>query len=129
MFFIDHMKKNRLTFLVLFIAGLMILLLPDDGEPVIKLNELHGPSWQDLIGLTLILFAWLFSCFIIVKNWKNIRSKVGQRNLILCLSIYVISVTGIFFSLRSSNEMLLWIFAVCAASINTLFIIFAFNKQ
>ena len=123
------MKKSSLIFLVIFFAGLMILLLPDNGEPVIKLNKMHGPSWQDLIGLILVLIAWFFSCFIIVKNWENIASKVGPRNMILSLSIYFISVIGIFFSLLISNDMLLWVFTACAVLINILFILFAFSKQ
>ena len=123
------MKKNRLIFLVIFIVGLVTLLLPDNGKPVIKLNEMHGPSWVDLIGLILVLIAWLFSCLIIIKNWKNLCSRVGRRNMILSLSIYFISVIGICLSLNISHDILLWIFAVCAALINTLFIVFAFGKQ
>ena len=129
MLFIDHMKKSSLIFLGTFIAGLLILILPDNGEPVIELNEMHGPSWEDLIGLILVLLAWLFSCLIIIKNWKNIGRKAGNRSVVMSLSIYIISVVGIFFSLFISNDVLLWIFTACAVSINTLFIIYASRRQ
>ena len=73
------MVNKKWILLILFIAGLIILILPDQGNQAIQLNDSHGPSFQDLIGLGLILISWFSSCVIVIGNWKKIKSNLGGQ--------------------------------------------------
>ena len=123
------MRKKKWALFILFIAGLIILLLPDRGKQIIRLNERHGPSIQDLIGLVLILLSWLFSCAVVISNWKKIKLKTGHKTFNLLLIVYVLSIIGIILSLTFSSDIFLWICATVGLLINTLFIIYALNKK
>ena len=123
------MLNNKWGLLLLFIAGLIIVLLPDPGKPVIELNKSHGPSVQDLIGLGLILISWLFTCIIVIRNWEKIKSKIGNRALKLLIIIYLLAVIGIAISLAVSSDLMLWICVTVGSLINILCIIYAFAKK
>lgn len=127
--FISVMTTKKWILLILFIAGLIILLLPDQGKPVIVLNEKHGPSFQDLTGLLLMLISWLVSCIVVVRKWKVIKSKTGDRNSRLLVIVYVLSIIGVCLSLLFSSDLLLWSCVVIGSFINILFIIYAFDKR
>lgn len=123
------MLNNKWVLLILFITGLIIVVLPDSGKPVIALNKSHGPSMQDLIGLGLLLLSWLFSCAIVIRNWKKIKSKIGDKTFRLLIIIYLLAMTGIVLALVVSSDCLLWICVAVGLSINILFIIYAFAKN
>lgn len=127
--FISVMTSKKWILLILFIAGLIILLLPDKGEPIIALNKKHGPSLQDLIGLLLMLISWLASCVVVARKWKVVKSKTGDRNSRLLVLVYILSITGVVLSLLFSYDPLLWACAAIAAFTNILFIIYAFGKS
>ena len=127
--FTSVMTNKKWILLLLFIAGLIILLLPDQGKPVIVLNKKHGPSLQDLIGLLLMLISWFVSCIVVVKKWKEVRLKTGSRIFSLLILVYILSIIGITLSLMFSSDLILWSCAAIAGSINILFIIHAFNKE
>ena len=122
------MPNNKWVILVLFITGLIIVVLPDSGEPVIELNKSHGPSIQDSIGLGLILISWLFSCIVVIRNWKKIKSRIGNTTFRLLIIIYLLAMTGIILSLVVSYDFFLWISVAVGLLINILFFIYAFNK-
>ena len=123
------MLTNKWVLLILFITGLIIVVLPDSGKPVIALNKTHGPSIQDLIGLGFLLISWLFSCGIVIRNLKKIKSKIGNRTLKLLIIIYLLATIGIVLALVVSFDFLLWISVAVGLSINILFIIYAFAKN
>jgi len=123
------MTNKNWILLILFIAGLIILLLPDKGEPVIVLNESHGPSLQDLIGLVLMLISWFASCIVVVREWQTVKSKTGDRNSSLLILAYILSIIGIVLSLLFSFDLLLWPCIAIASVINISLIIYAFNKR
>lgn len=122
------MLNNKWVLLILFITGLIIVVLPDSGKPVIALNKSHGPSMQDLIGLGLLLISWLFSCIIVIRNWKKIKSKIGNRTFGLLLMIYLVAMAGIILSLVVSSDLFLWICVAVGLLINILFVGYAINK-
>ena len=99
------MNGKAWIFLLLFVAGLIVLLLPDNGNRILTLNEKHGPSLQDLIGLGMMLIAWLYSCLVIIKNVQYLRKKLGEGRLILFLSIYILSIAGICISLNVTSNV------------------------
>lgn len=123
------MFKPKWILLIIAIAGVIILLLPDKGHPLIAFNKAHGPSFQDLIGLALILISWLFGVFLVVKNWNKIKTRVGTKNVLLFLSIYLLSFIGIVMALKTSLDWILWPCVTIALLINILFVILSFAKK
>ena len=122
------MLNNKWVLLILFITGLIIVVLPDSEKRVIALNKSHGPSMQDLIGLGLLLISWLFSCIIVIRSWKKIKSKIGNRTFRLLIIIYLAAFAGIILSLAISSDFFLWICVAVGLLINILYFIYAFNK-
>ena len=122
------MLNNKWVLLILFIAGLIIVVLPDSGKAVIELNKSHGPSIQDSIGLGLILISWLFGCTIVVRNWRKIKSRIGNRTFRLLIMIYLLALIGIILSLALSSEFFLWPCVAVGLLINMLYVIYAFKK-
>ena len=122
------MLNNKWVLLILFITGLIIVVLPDSEKRVIALNKSHGPSMQDLIGLGLLLISWLFSCIIVIRSWKKIESKIGNRTFGLLLMIYLVAMAGIILSFVVSSDLFLWICVAVGLLINILFVGYAINK-
>ena len=112
-----------------FIAGLFILLLPDNGVPVIKLNEEHGPSSIDLVGLSLMLGSWLISYILVFMRWQKVINKFGKSNTIALCFLYFILILGIVAGLMLSSEWILWPSAITAFLINIAFLIPVFRRN
>jgi hypothetical protein len=127
--FISVMTNKKWILLLLFIAGLIILLLPDQGKPVIVLNKKHGPSLQDLIGLLLMLISWLVSCIVVIRGWEVVKLKTGNSNFRLLIVIYIVSIIGITLCLKLSFDLILWFCIAVGSFVNILFIIYAFDKR
>jgi hypothetical protein len=52
--------KRRLSLWMLGSAvGVLIIGLPDNDDRLFSIAEAHGPSFVDLVGVTLIIGAWL----------------------------------------------------------------------
>lgn len=119
------MPIKKWILLILFITGLVILLLPDKGVPVIVLNERHGPSFPDVTGLVLIVISWTLSCIAVIRQWKVIQSKIGDKTSRLLVMIYILSISGVVLSLLFSFDLLLWSCAAIGCFINILFIVYA----
>ena len=120
--------KSRIL-LILFIAGLIILLLPDVGKPIIVLNENHGPSLLDIAGLLLMFASWFLSCIVIAKRWEKIKLKIPNSAFVSLIIIYILSVIGVALSLLLTSDIMLWLCAAIAGLINILFVIYAFGKS
>ena len=111
--------------MLFFLAGLIILLLPDHGEPVFVLNKMHGPSLMDLVGILLMFPGWLISCTFIISKWKQIKKWIGAGTVYMLLIFYLVPILTIVFALGFSVEWLLWTCVVIASLINLLFIVVA----
>jgi hypothetical protein len=123
------MYISRWILFIIFLAGLIILLLPDKGSPVISLTQIHGPSFLDLAGLGLMLASWLVSTIIFIKRWKQVIEKTGRNISFLLLILYLFSLFGITTALSLSVEWLLWTCVALASAINIFFIISAFRLK
>jgi len=123
------MTAKNLILLILFIAGLIILLLPDMGKPIIVLNENHGPSLWDIAGLLLMLASWFLICMVIAKKWQKIKLKIPGPGFVSLIIIYILSIIGVALSLLFSSDVMLWLCAAMAGLINILFVIYAFDKS
>jgi uncharacterized membrane protein YidH (DUF202 family) len=86
--------------LILIVAGIVIVALPDNGERLFSLSRDHGPSLQDALGLILVFigYGWLLT-----QAWKR-REKILQYKdrlsfkvipLLLVISIVLIIVSVI----------------------------------
>ena len=113
----------------IFITGLVILVLPDNGTPVIILNKTHRLSLVDLAGLSLMLGSWLISYFLEVIRWKKVQKRFGKSNTYLLCVLYFILVSGIGTGLMVSSEWILWSCAVIAFLINVAFLVPAFRRN
>lgn len=66
-------KLSSIPFLVLLIGtGSVIVALPDNNNRIFSLSKAHGPSFQDAIGLLLILLAY---GILVAKAWRR-RARV-----------------------------------------------------
>jgi hypothetical protein len=124
-----HMKRKTWILVVVFIFGFLILILPDDGTAVFRLNEKHGPSWADILGLLLIGIGWAGLSYRAVINWKLITETFGKTNARLLLALYCISILGIAIALTIGIEWILWMSTAIASIINFSFIIVAFPRR
>jgi hypothetical protein len=122
------MTRPAWILIIIFSAGLIILLSPDKDIPVIKLNEFHGPSVLDLTGLLLMLAAWLASTIMIFRRWTRITKTIDKNIVYILLAIYLLSVSGIVFCLIFSSEWLLWLCVTIAALINITLLVSALRK-
>lgn len=119
--------KYRWLLLIIFFTGLLILLLPDSGRPVIRLSKEHGPSIPDLAGLFLMLTSWLISVVFITKRRSDLAKRFGNPGLLIMIVLYLFSIAGIIAGLNLSLEWMIWISVAIATIINISFIISAFK--
>ena len=115
--------------ILLFTIGLIILVLPDNGRPVIRFNERHGPSLIDLTGISLVLVSWVASTIIIINRWPAIRRRLGKGKVYLLTLMYFLFLSGTLLGLILSLDLMLWFFAGAAFLVNILFVIFAFQLK
>jgi len=124
------MTKTFWILFVVFLAGLIILILPDNDEPpVIKLNKAHGPSPVDLAGLLLMLGSWLVSYVLVFIHRKKVIKMFGKGNVTLLCLLYFILVLGIAIGLMLSSEWILWSCVTIAFMINVAFLIPVFRRN
>ncbi len=112
-----------------FLAGLIILLLPDNNDRMIRLNKNHGPSLLDLAGIILMISAWLASCILVIKKWAGIIKSIGRSTTFFLFVLYLFSLSGVVLSLVLSLELLLWINVTIAVITNASLIITAMRAK
>jgi hypothetical protein len=113
----------------IFILGVVILILPDKGAPLIRLNEAHGPSLTDMVGLLMIIVGWAGLSYLVVRNWKTIDRSFRRTNARLLLALYFISILGIVMALQVKLEWMLWMSVAIATIINATFVIVALTRR
>ena len=123
------MTKSLLILITIFLAGLIILLLPDNNDPIIKFNKIHGPSLQDLAGLVLIISVWFASCIFVIKKWSQVIKSIGRSTVYFIILLYLFSLSGIVLALILSLDLLLWISIVLATINNVTVIIIAIRAK
>ena len=123
------MTRNHFILGAIFMIGLIILILPDQQPPVMRLNESHGPSWIDMLGLSLITVGWAGLSYGVIKNWKLTYKTIGRSSARLLLALYIISILGIVFAIQTGTEWLLWLAIAIAGSINVLLIFATLHRQ
>jgi len=104
-------------------------MLPDNNDPMIRLNKIHGPSLQDLAGLVMMISAWIASCILVIKRWPEIIKSTGRSTAYFLVLFYLFSLSGIVLALILSLDLLLWISIVLAISNNATVIIIAIRAK
>jgi hypothetical protein len=102
------MTRSLLILTTIFLTGLVILLLSDNDDPIIRLNKIHGPSLQDLAGLVLMISVWLASCIFVIKKWPRIIKSLGPSTAYFLGLLYLFSLSGVVLALILSFDFLLW---------------------
>ena len=123
------MTRLLLILASIFLAGLIILLLPDNNNPIIRLNKIHGPSLQDLAGLVLMISAWFVSCIFVIKKWPQIIKSIGRSTAYFLVLLYLFSLSGVVLALILSLDLLLWISITIAVITNVSVIITAIRAK
>jgi hypothetical protein len=123
------MTRPLLILITVFLAGLIILLLPDNNDRIITLNKIHGPSLQDLAGLVLMISVWAVSCIFVIKKWLLVIKSIGRSTAYLLVLLYLFSLSGVALALILSFDLLLWICITIAVIINVLVIITAIRAK
>ena len=111
------MKVSYVLCLAIILLGLIILIFPDEGYPVlIKLNNTHGPSFLDIIGLVLIFSAYsVFGYAIFRSHGVPLYKKLFMLSYVLLIGVGL----GLYFE----DEWVLWSAVGIIVSIQT-FVIF-----
>ena len=123
------MNRPLLILTTIFLAGLIILLLPDNNDRIISLNKIHGPSLQDLVGLVLMISVWLASCLFVIKKWPQVIKRIGRSTAYFLILLYPLSLSGVVLALTMSVDLLLWISITIAVIINASVIITAIRTK
>lgn len=123
------MMKPLLILTTIFLAGLIILLLPDNNDPMIRLNKIHGPSLQDLAGLVLMISVWFASCIFVIKKWPRVIKRIGRNTTYFLVLFYLFSLSGVVLALILSLDLLLWISITLALITNVSVIITAIRAK
>ena len=123
------MNRFAWILILLFTLGLIILVLPDKDSQVIKINEQHGPSLFDLVGLFLILLGWTGSSIFLIRQWRSMVQKSGKQKIYILIIMYFLFLIGIIIALTISLDWMLWLFTAGAFLVNVQLVILAFQTR
>lgn len=129
LFYFDPMARPLLISIIIFLTGLIILLLPDNNDRIIRLNKTHGPSLLDLAGLVLMISVWFASCILVIKKWHLVIKNIGRSTAYFLVFLYLLSLSGVIMALILSIDLLLWISIAIAVIANVSFIITAIRAK
>lgn len=115
--------------LVLLIAGIVIVLLPDSDKRLFSFNKDHGPSMQDMIGLSLIIIGWIWIVVRIISNRNQLVFRLGLFKLRLMALLIVAGGALIAAGILSELNNLLWIGIALSAFAYVFLMIPAFRKD
>lgn len=88
--------------------GLILVMIPDRGVPLIQFNPNHGPSALDTVGLALILAAWLYMVAKTVVEKKRVVQHHGMEKIKRLIGYVVLGGASIFFGLQIELDFVLW---------------------
>jgi len=122
--------KTLWIILLLMAAGMVVMLLPDDGPRVASFNKDHGPSRIDLIGVTMVVAGWLLIVWRIVSKRKDVLLFFGSAKVLL-LVLFIVTgalliVAGLAYYM---SDALLWTGGSVSVLAYTLLMIPAFRSE
>ena len=78
-----HQADGRRTFRVAAwllgsAAGAAVIALPDSDDRVVSISQTHGPSLVDLIGMIIVLVAWLPVVALLWSHRALLRGRAAR---------------------------------------------------
>jgi hypothetical protein len=125
------MKTSTMLLCLMTVAvGLVVLAWPEQNDQMmIQLNDAHGPSMLDLVGLAIIMLGYLPFLFNFIHNLKSVIALKGKRTVMItsmavfdCLILIGI---GLFLEL----DWLLWIGVAGAVSAQVVLFYFSYAAE
>lgn len=123
------MHKSFWIVVLLLIAGIIIVLLPDADKRIFSFNKEHGPSLQDTIGLFLIMIGWIWIVLRIISNRNQLVIRLGIVKLRLMAILIIIGGALISAGILSALNSLLWTGVAISALAYVFLMIPAFRKN
>jgi hypothetical protein len=73
--------------------GVAVLLLPDTGPRVFSFSETHGPSAVDVIGMSILVGAWLPTAALIWTGRRRLGSRGRQVGVLAAVGVGLLVAT------------------------------------
>lgn len=89
------MKGRISTWLAGSVVGAAVLALPDEGPRVFSFSETHGPSAVDLVGMLVLVAAWVPVAVLIWSERASLRGGWGRGAAVLGVAGTVVLVMAI----------------------------------
>lgn len=105
---IHHPMKPVYVSILLALVGTILVVMPDHGPVLIRLNADHGPSFIDLVGLSLIVTGWLLMILKVWRSRKDVRKQIGSTYFRLSLFLIALCTTLIPLALKLNSDVLLF---------------------
>jgi hypothetical protein len=121
-------KQLFLICLVVMLAGLVIVILPDGDDRVMSFSERHGPSFVDVVGLFLIIGPWLVMAIHAISNWPAVIQAYGRKLVSVLLAAALGGLMVLVVAIRSDSYVL-WVGASISALAQFGLIVPAFRKK
>ena len=103
------MKNNFWISIVGILSGLLILFLPDNGKRFFSFNKDHGPSFQDVIGLVLIISVWIYWLKSIAEQRRKVYSTLKIQGVIILICMLIAGLVLIVIGLKNEKDQFLYI--------------------
>jgi len=112
----------------MFLAGVVIVALPDSDERVFSIGESHGPALIDVAGLVLVMAPWSFMMIYALAKWREVFRVLGRPAAAATLAL---GVTGLLLTtvLLGSGGWYWWLGAGIAFGGQMAWIIAAFRNR
>lgn len=122
------MQKVFWVYIVIIIVGFILLLLPETGEVLIAVNDYHGPSSIDIVGLSLIILCWAMMLVTAIKRYKKIRGGLNSNQFIIWVAAIIIGTIWIVISLFNNTQHA-WITGAAIAIAGYAFLFYVVYKK
>lgn len=122
------MKKEFWIYLSIIAVGVVIVALPDNDVRVFDISDKHGPAWQDVIGLLMVMIPWIILALGTVVKWRIVLLRVGRRLVTVLIAIAAIGLMIVVVSIRSDTNMWLTGAAISAVA-QMLLMVVAYRKK
>lgn len=103
-----HSMKPVYVSILLALVGIILVVMPDHGPVLIRLNADHGPSFVDVVGLSLIVTGWFLMILKVWRSRKDVRRAIGSTYFKLSLCLIALCTILIPLALRLNSDVLLF---------------------
>lgn len=115
------------VYVIALVLGLAVLAWPEhDSRMFVTLSERHGPSTLDLIGLAVILAAYVPMAVRVLTRRMQLQSRFGA-SWFWMLALVCASWAGIVAGLITGKELVLWTSVMGSTFIQACLVVPAFR--